>query len=231
MVQSTHFSISELERDGIQVYDNNTEKLTAQTDFRGFYKELFNTLINEGFIDGSARKKNSKALKNENIEEYGILVDPSDDSKFKGYKGSRHNGMFERRQRLVKHSTGNTYDFETEWHFRKKTPVLGWWYDFTMNIACRNFEPVEIVDGNSTKKLHRGLWEFRNKVFMIPSQEQLDGLKNVTKRFEPFISQERMENIMLNHLWFKKIMYDRQWCKTTANDYVYDVINKYFKSG
>jgi hypothetical protein len=231
MAQSTTFSISELEGDGIPVFDNNTEKLTAQTDFRAFYKELFTTLINEGFIDGSTRPKNALALKNENIENYGILVDPADDSKFEGYKGSRHNGMFERRQRLVKHSGGNTYDFETEWHFRRKTPSLEWWYDFTMNIACRNFEPVEIVEGNSTRKLHRGLWEFRNKVFMRPSNEQISNLKKVTQRFEPFISQPRMENIMLNHLWFRKISYDREWCKKEANGIVYSVINKYFKTG
>ena len=231
MVQSTSFSLSDLEGDGIQVYENNTEKLTAQTDFKGFYKELFNTLINEGFIDGSARKKNALALRNTNVKTPGILMNPGGAAGLDGFGGTRHNGMFERRQRLVKHSGGNTYDFETQWHFRKKTPVLGWWYDFTMDIACRNFEPVEIVEGNSTKKLHKGLWEFRNKVFMVPDEEQVQGMKTLFKRFEPFISHERMENIMLNHLWFKKINYDKNWCKTTANGYVYGVIDKYFKGG
>ena len=53
MVQTRHFSLIFTEsgeniKSGIQVYENNTEKLTAKTDFRGFYKELASVLIDEG---------------------------------------------------------------------------------------------------------------------------------------------------------------------------------------
>ena len=55
-------------------------------------------------------------------------------------------------------------------------------------------------------------------------------MKKTFQAFKPFISPERMENIMLNHVWFNKIMYDKNWCETVANAFVYDVINKYFKN-
>lgn len=227
MVQSTHFSLDDL-KNGIQVWENNTEKLTSQVDFRAFYKELFTVLLQEGFIDGS--EKHSGCLTNENIEKFGILVDAADDSKFDGYKGSRHNGFFEKRQRMVKYSSGDMYDFETTWHFRVKTPVMEWWYDFKMDIACRNYQNVEVVKGNSSKTFQRGLWEFRNKAFLIPPKSEFERIKSNFSKFEPLISAKRMENIMLNHLWFNRIMYDKVWCEETANAKVYGVINKHFRN-
>ncbi|MCH8519911.1 MAG: hypothetical protein LAT82_04105 [Nanoarchaeota archaeon] len=231
MVQTTHFSLDDL-KEGIQVWENNTEKLTAQVDFKAFYKELFTTLIQEDFIDGSERSDSDRdgfALKNENVEKYGILIGAGEDSVIEGFEGTRHNGFFEKRQRFVKYSTGDNYDFETTWHFRKKTPVLNWWFDFKMDIACRDYRNVEVVVNGQKKIMQQGLWEFRNKGFLLPSKKRYGQIVKITQSLEPFISQQRLENIMLNLIWFKKIMYDKEWCETKGCDYIYDVLNKHFR--
>lgn len=228
MVQTTHFSLDDL-KEGIQVWENNTEKLTAQVDFKAFYKELFTQLIKEGFIDGSEHVKNSDALKNENVEKFGILVGGGEDDVIEGFKGTRHNGFFEKRQRFVKYSTGDTYDFETTWHFRKETPVLNWWFDFKMDIACRDYRNVEVMVNGQKKVMQQGLWEFRNKAFMFPKSGRFEQIKKITQSLEPFVSQQRLENIMLNIIWFKKIMYDKEWCETKGDAYIYDVLNKHFR--
>ncbi|MFT4243999.1 MAG: hypothetical protein ACMXYB_00910 [Candidatus Woesearchaeota archaeon] len=233
MVQTTHFSLKDLEL-GIPVWENNAEKLTAKVDFKGFYKELFIQLIKEGFIDGSEYPSSDGdgfALKNENVEKFGILVNPGQDGVIKGFEGTRHNGFFEKRQRFVKYSTGDAYDFETTWHFRTKTPVLEWWFDFKMDIACRDYKNVEVIVNGQKKIMQQGLWEFRNKAFMFPRLTRIKEIEKITKSLEPFISQKRMENIMLNIIWFNKIKYDEHWCKTKGCDYIYDIINKYFKGG
>lgn len=228
MVQTTSYDLGKL-KGGIQVWENNTEKLTAQVDLRAFYKEMFTTLINEGFIDGSQRE--AKALQHEAVETFGVLVNPANDKWGGGIKGTRHNGMFEQKYRLVKQPDGKTHDYETDWYFRKKTPVLGWWYNFQISIACRNYQNIEVINGNSKKVLQSGTWEFRNQAFMQPSNEEFKNIEKKLKILEPFVSAKRMENIMLNHIWFKKIQYDKLWCKKTANGYVYKVINKHFKNG
>lgn len=227
MVQTLHFSLSGLDKKGIPVAANNTEKIDAIVDLRAFYKDLFTALMENGFIDGSEINKH---LLNENVETHGILVNPEDGGLIDGHKGTRHNGMFEKKYRLIQHSNGKTYDYETKWFARVKSPVLSWWYEFEMDIACRNYENVE-VDVNGQKKImQKGKWEFRNKAFLHPSKDQLDGLKGKCNILVPWVSEKRMENIFLNHIMFNKIKYDMNWAMTSGNSVPFGVVNKYFKS-
>jgi len=231
MVQTLHFSLDGskgqgLSGKGIQVAENNTEKIDAIVDLRKFYKDLFTALMENGFQDGSEINNH---LLNENIEQHGILVNAGNDDLIDGFKGTRHNGMFEKKYRLIQHSNGKTFDYETTWYARVNSPVMGWWYEFEMDIACRNYENVEVDVGGQKKVMQKGKWEFRNKSFLRPSNDQLKGLKNKMSIFEPFVSSKRMENIFLNHIQFKKITYDVNWAQTRANSVPYGVIDKHFK--
>ena len=228
MVQTLHFSLSDLDGSGIQVAPNNTEKIDAIVDLRKFYKDLFTALMENGFQDGSEIKKH---LLNENIEQFGILVNAGDDSLIDGFKGTRHNGMFEKKYRLIQHSNGKTYDYETTWHARVKSPVLGWWYEFEMDIACRNYENIEMdIGGGQKKVMQKGKWEFRNKAFLRPSSSDFQALKGKMSILEPFVSSKRMEKIFLNHIMFKKITYDVNWAENNGNSVPFGVINNHFKN-
>lgn len=235
MVQTTSYSLDSISGKGIQVWENNTEKLTAQVDLRAFYKELFKNLINSDFIDGSsiegkaAGMQDDIAMKNQDTEVFGVLTNQSPDSFDKAVGSRRHNGMFEVKHRCVKLPNTTFHDFETTWFFRKKTPVLGWWFNFKMDIACRNYENVEIEKNGSKKTIQKGTWEFRNTAFMTPERDQLEAIRKKTQFLKPLVSQKRLENIYLNHIMFDDIEYDVNWCKNNGNGAVYNILNKYFK--
>ena len=228
-VQTISYSLSDFEPKGkaTGLLENNTEKLRARIDFKQFYKDLFNSLMSNGFVDGS---EYANHLTNENQETAGILVEAGDDGKIDGFGGTRHNGFFEKKHRYLENPEGGVFDLEVEWYFRTKSPVLGWWCEFTMNIAVRDFQNVEIVEGNSKKVLQQGLWEFRNKGFFHPSQEDFDGLKKKFGILKPFVSEQRMEKIYLNHFMFNDLNHDIDWGRTIAASALTDVLDKYFKN-
>ena len=241
VIQTKSYSIEDLDpndvKGGIAALIGGKEQLVAQVDLRAFYKELWMTLIQEGFIDGSGKAENNlpgmpdfEPLRNERFLKFGILPNQKDGSMGEGIEGNRAPGMYEAMHRYIQNPDGQTYDFEVIWFFRKKTPMLDWWYNFKIDIACRDFRNVEIVEGNSKKVFQMGTWEFRNKAFVTPSFEQYGVMKSTVQIFKPLITEERMSNIMLNHIWFSKIFYDERWAKTTAKSYIYNVIDKHFKN-
>jgi hypothetical protein len=176
-------------------------------DFKAFYKELHQLLYDKGFVDNTDAPLNKQK---------GEL-----DNKA---LGSRPFNMYE--NKFIHIDLGTNIDFEMDWYAKRGSPLFGdeGKIEFTVNLANRFYQEVEVGEGLNKKKLQSGNWEFRNS-FKYTN----DHIAKKKKIFDkiPFISNKYLFE-MYYFFQKKEIEHDLALVKRKYVDAINALIEKHF---
>lgn len=201
--------------------EGETEFYKTLVNLRGFYNELHDKLIDNEigvkFVDVMGTKKE---------KEEGNFFDKQRPNSVKEDPKrwqTRTGDMFEKHFVWAKHDGYN--EVEIKWHFKApaKFSQFGW-IEIQIDLVNRFVADKEVLIGNTKKVLQDGTWEFRNKMYYRNSVI----LKNV-KNIPIVKNSPNLIQLYVDHLYYKTLLNDIDYCKYKIKPFIYSIINKHFK--
>ncbi len=202
-----------------EIYKGKLDKLVATTNFRAFYMEMREILVDFGFKD---------MLGNPNETKLGIFFEhQAARGEFVENKTylNRVADVYEKKFMWSK-KADSTVEMEMEWYARYKTPHSRWgWCEVKIYLVCRRIVNVEVLDGNNKKILQQGSWEFRNE-YTYKNNIVTQYLNTV-----PIVKNSHLlKDIYLEHLYEKTLDQELDFCQHEIIPLIKNIIKKYFVS-
>jgi len=193
----------------------NMTKFGANVNLKGFYNELHDLLVDDGYKDmlgTSDDQKKGKFIGNWKKE--GELVD--------GANNNRTGDMFEKKFILIENQAAS--DLEINWKAFKKAPYSKFgWFEFELNFVNRFLQDKEILDGNNKKTLQSGTWEIK-----ITSMYKNNVINEYLGKI-PFVkNSEFLKDLYINHIYAKTLENDVQICNIKLYPKINKLIFKHF---
>lgn len=137
--------------------DSILEKVTVSINLKGFYNDLHDALVKQGFKDMLGEKKNKDV--GDFFDEQAKKGEFVDNKVNLNRTGDMYETMFYTMRKS--HAT----ELEIKWFARLAAPYSKYgWYEYEFYLVVRNMKDVEIMEGGNKIILQSGTWELKNKI-------------------------------------------------------------------
>ena len=227
VIPKTHRHEFKIDGNGIissAVHGENgeTEEFASLIDFKNFYNELHDTLIENKhvkFVDMLGPKKD---------KDKGNFFDHQSPrsiyySQAKQWK-NRTGDMFE--DHFVWAYHGDYEEMEMNWRAKAPTKYSAHgWFEVKINMVNRTVLNKEVLMGNEKKVLKGGKWEFRNE-FYYKNGVILKYLHKI-----PIVKNSAtLQRLYIDYVYNKILQKDIDYCWDNLKPIIYDVIHKHMKT-
>lgn len=181
--------------------DGKLEKFTTAIDFRAFYMELHDVLVNNksarvlDSLGTDAEKKKGKFFNHQHS-----FSEHFDAQKFR----TRTGDMYEKKFIWNKKASG-TIELELKWECQTPLKYLSGytWCEMTIDVICRDIVDKEVLVGNQKKVLNEGAWEIRNRYNFY-----CNIVPEILNKIPIIRSSPYLKAAAVNYFYIKKIQLD-----------------------
>lgn len=199
------------------ILEDLVEKYTKAVDLKKFYTELRNYLMYKKFKDMLGTKDDQKIGKFFGGQQQGGEWINAKENE------NRVPDVYEYHFSWKKQTNGSV-DFEVKWRAQLKSIHTGFgWYEFHLDLVCRNMKDVEILQGNNKITLQNGTYEFRNKILYKNSV-----VKNYLNKIPIIKNSNYFKNLYFHKMYDSTIRSDTDYGKEKVMPGIYKIIHNHF---
>lgn len=198
------------------------EKFTSIIDFKAFYNELHDVLVDNKTVKFTDMWGHSEdKAKGDFFDFQSKKGEHTDNDSM----GNRTGDIFEVNF-VWSRKDENSVEMEMKWQAKAPTPFTdgNGWVEVTIDLVCRHMVNREVLVGNNKKIMQEGAYEFRNKI------EYKNKFIRTYLSKVPFVKNSpTLQGLYLDWVYAHAIENDVHWSEHKIVHLIYGVIHKHFQ--